>query len=382
MAQSCFRHARISGISAVVPKGEVRLADELQYFGGDEKKAARMTTMVGIDRRRVADEGVTPADLCQDAAERLIQGMNLDRNSIDAVFMVTQHPDYALPATACLLQDKLKLPKTCAAFDVNQGCAAYTYGLWLASSLLEARAASRILLLVGDGMGRLRDQANRVLAPVFGDCGSATLLEYTEDSPSWFELGTDGSGAEAIIRPALCSRIPYPPTPEEYAPLVEAVTDPNGNPWHLTDTFMDGGAVFDFTINVVPDHILSLLNYANLRQEDIDRLLLHQANRQIMKAVAQKTGFPLEKTPMQTFSRYGNCAAASLPSVICEELAQDLQNNRLRVLLSGYGVGLSWASAVLDLDRVWCPGMGEYETPPHHPKPKDLIRYWQKKIRG
>jgi len=125
MSKNIFRHVKISGISTVVPKNEIRLEDELQFFGGDIKKAQRVTKMAGIDRRRVADEGVLPSDLCQHAAEKLFAGLELDRSTIDALVFVSQSPDYVMPATACILQDKLKLPKTCAAFDVNQGCTGY-----------------------------------------------------------------------------------------------------------------------------------------------------------------------------------------------------------------------------------------------------------------
>jgi 3-oxoacyl-[acyl-carrier-protein] synthase III len=138
MANSTFHHAKIGAISAVVPQNEIRLEDELEYFGGDIKKARRVTKMVGIDRRRVAEPGVLPSDLCRQAAENLFAGCALDVSTVDALVFVSQSPDYVLPATACILQDKLGLPKTCAALDVNQGCAGFVYGLWLASSLAES----------------------------------------------------------------------------------------------------------------------------------------------------------------------------------------------------------------------------------------------------
>ena len=383
MSKNVFRHARISGISATVPKNEIRLQDELQFFGGDIKKAQRVTKMAGIDRRRVAEEGVAPSDLCQYAAEKLFAGLGLDRSTVDALVFVSQSPDYFLPATACILQDKLKLPKTCAAFDVNQGCAGYVYGLWIAFSLVESRACSRVLLLEGDGLSRLADQDNRVITPIFGDCGTATLVEYTpEESLSWFMLGTDGGGAEALMWPAGCGRLPLPQTPEEYAPYCERLIDANGTPWRLNRTYMDGGAVFEFTLNVVPNHILELLRFAQKEPEHIDNLVLHQANRQIMQNIADKTGFPPEKAPMDTFSKYGNLAGASIPSAICDALATQVQSSQRQLLLSGFGVGLSWASAILTTNRIWCSGMLDYETPAGHPKPKDIIEHWRRKITG
>ena len=383
MPKNVFRHAKVSGISAVVPQNEIRLEDELQFFGGDIKKARRVTKMAGIDRRRVAEEGVLPSDLCQYAAEKLFAGLGLERSSVDALIFVSQHPDYFLPATACILQDKLGLAQSCAAFDVNQGCSGYVYGLWLAFSMVESRACSRVLLLEGDVFARVTDQDNRVIAPIFGDCGTATLVEYAaEETKSWFMLGTDGSGAEALIWPAGRGRLPLPQTPEEYAPYCERLFDASGTPWRLNRTYMDGGAVFDFTLNVVPDHILDLLCFAQKTPDQIDSLVLHQANRQIMQAIADKVGFLPEKVPMESFSKYGNLAGASIPAAICDALTAVIQNSRQELLLSGYGIGLSWASTVLTMDHVWCSGMQDYETPADHPRPKDILEHWRKKITG
>ncbi len=383
MAKNIFRHAKINGISAVVPQNEIRLQDELQFFGGDIKKAQRVTKMVGIDRRRVAEAGILPSDLCQQAAENLFEGLGLDPAAVDALIFVAQRADYIMPATACILQHKLGLPKTCAAFDVNQGCAGYVYGLWLAFSLVEARAASRVLLLSGDSLARLTDQDNRIVTPIFGDCGTATLIEYCqEDTPSWFMLGTDGSGAETIMIPAGGGRLPLPDTPEEYAPYCERLYDAGGTPWRLNRPYMDGGAVFDFTLNMVPEHILELLRFSGKGADNLDWLVLHQANRQIMQALANKVGFPPEKVPMETFSKYGNLASASIPAAICDALAVELGGSQRQLLLSGFGIGLSWASAILTTDHIWCSGMRDYKKPENHPLPEDILAHWRKKITG
>jgi 3-oxoacyl-[acyl-carrier-protein] synthase-3 len=182
--------------------------------------------------------------------------------------------------------------------------------------------------------------------------------------------------------PAGRARLPLPTTPEAYAPLCERLYDENETPWRLISTYMDGGAVFSFTLNVVPDHIQELLRYAGTKPEDIDSLVLHQANTQIMRSIAEKTGFPPEKTPMETFSKYGNQATASIPSAICDALADAARASRLRLLLSGFGVGLSWASAVLTLDRIYCSGIRDYEKAENHPTPEDVLAYWQHKISG
>lgn len=384
MAQSTFHHLAIKGISTVVPTQEIRLEDELQYFGGDAKKAARVTNIVGIDKRRIAPRGVTAADLCQQAADNLFAGMGADPSGIDAILFVSQSPDHISPATACILQHKLGLPQSCAAFDINQGCAGYVYGLWLAASLIESRACKRVLLLVGESLFKLLDTDNRIAAPVFGDCGTATLLEYREQPvPAWFELGTDGSGADALMIPAGgLGRLPLPDTAAEYAALCGQLRDPQGMPWRLTRPYMDGGEVFDFTLRVVPEHLRSLLAYAGKHPGDIEHLVLHQANKQIIQTVAEKSGFDPGIAPWQTFSAYGNQAGASIPSAICHMLSGALAKGPKTMLLSGYGVGLSWASAVLTMDAPWLSGVRDYAIPSNHQTPEQFYTHWVEKITG
>lgn len=381
MAFSTFSHLRVSGISVVVPQQKIRLEDELEYFGGSLKKVERTKKMIGLACRCVADNGVTAADLCQQAAENLFDGMAVARDSVDALIFISQGPDHAIPATACILQHKLGLAKTCAAFDVNQGCTAYTYGLWLGGALLESGACKRVLLLVGEAGARHSDPANRVITPIFGDCGSATILDYTEKPTlSWFALGTDGSGAEALMVPAGHARFPLPARAEDYARYVAPIKDANGNHWYLNGTYMDGSAIFNFTMTVVPEHLAQLLGYAGKTADDIDWLILHQANRQIAESIASKAGFPLSRAPTETVGKYGNQSGASLPSVICDQLCGDVATTAPVVLLSGYGVGLSWASAIMVLDHIWCSGVREF-TPTSEPSSvAEMEAYWRNKI--
>jgi 3-oxoacyl-[acyl-carrier-protein] synthase-3 len=240
-----------------------------------------------------------------------------------------------------------------------------------------------VLLLVGENLARLMDRDNRIVAPVFGDCGTATLLEYREQaSPAYFALGTDGSGAEALMIPAGLARLPLPDTAAEYEALCMPLCDPQDTPWRLIRTYMDGGAVFDFTLNVVPDHLRSLLAYAGKQTEDIDWLVLHQANKQIMQAIAEKSGFDPAKAPWNTFCEYGNQAGASIPSAICHMLAEELADGPKTLLLAGYGIGLSWASVVLTMDAPWCSGIRDYVIPPDHQSPEQFYAHWVEKITG
>ena len=387
MAFSSFTHLRIAGISCVVPENEISLSDELEFYGNDPKKIARVTKMIGLDRRRVAPEGVTASDLCIQAAERLFTGLNVDRKSVDALIFVTQTPDYPVPASAFIQQDVLGLPTSCAAFDVNLGCSGYVYGLWLASCLLESGAVSRVLLMAGDaGFGYL-PKANRVVTPLFGDAGSATLLEYSEKSaPFSFSIGSDGSGHEALIRPGGGARIPDLPSADHFKKYIDVVCDSNGTPWSVGgfgNTYMDGMAIFDFTMNVVPDHIRDHMSRTGYTPERIDRLVLHQANKQVVRNIAQAVGFEDDKAPWQTIAKYGNQTVASIPGAICDQLKGDCDaGKRLMLMLCGYGIGLSWASCLGDFTGVYCDGIHDYVPPAHISSHAERIEYWHKKFTG
>ncbi len=386
MGYSTFSNTKISGISFIVPKDEISLDDEIEFYDNNPKKLARIKKMIGIDKRRVAPKGVTAADLCQQAAENMFKDMNIDKNSIDCLIFVSQSPDHAIPATACILQDKLGLPKNCVAFDVNQGCTAYTYGLWLASTMIDSRACKRVLVLVGECGARYGNPENRIVTPIFGDSGSATLLEYSEtEIKSYFAIGTDGSGAEALMVPVGHARCPYIDSQKEIekiSQLLEPIYDENKNPWYFVSTYMNGGEIYEFTLSVVPDHIQELLDYAKHTHNDIEYLVLHQANKQIAQSIARKIDFPLEKVPVETVSKYGNQSGASTAAVICDQLQEQVSDKKAKILLSGFGVGLSWASTILDLENIYCSGIREYFDDESKKTREEYLSYWQEKFKN
>lgn len=376
-----LHNVRVAAVRSAVPSREVCIDDEVEFYGGSAKKVARLKATLGMDKRRVAPYGVTASDLCAHAAQALLQAYPDVQDSVDALIFVSQSPDWPLPATACELQHRLGLPKTCAAFDVNQGCAGYVYGLWLGSSLVAAGAARRVLLLVGDAHSYGRDVRNRITASVFGDGGSATLLERDEKAaPLVFGLGTDGSGFETIIVPAGQARIPFIRDAGQNAPLVEGTMDQGGNPWHMCETFMDGGGVFNFTMDVVPNHIAGLLVHTGRKPEDIDWLLLHQANKQIVENLALKSGFSPDKAPVDSFSKYGNTASASIPIAMCDHFGSTPLSGQ--ILLCGYGVGLAWASCLCHMQNVDCAPVLEFEPDPRRPSRDEQIRRWQRIFKG
>lgn len=376
-----LRNVRVAGLRAAVPANEVCLEDEASHYGGSLKKVARMRATLGMDRRRVCPPDVTASDLCAHAARALLTDMPGAAGNIDALVFVSQSPDWNQPATSCELQHRLGLPASCATFDVNQGCTGYIYGLWIASSLVASGAAGHVLLLVGDAHPAGHDQRNRVMAPVFGDGGSATLLARDEAAPPMqFGFGTNGQEFEALITPAGHARIPLMRDAAANTAFMEDNIDPMGNPWQLADAWMDGGAVFNFTMDVVPPHIEAALHHAGLAPDDIRLLVLHQANKQIVQTIAEKAGFPPEKAPADSFSRYGNLAAASIPGALCDAFGSEPSPGK--VLMCGYGIGLSWGSCLCTLEHWNCAPILDFTPDPDRPTRAARIERWQKIFRG
>ena len=374
-------NVRIVAVRAAVPSQEIALEDEVEFYGGSLKKIKRLQDTLGMCKRRVCPADVTASDLCAHAANALLRECREDRDSIDCLVFVSQMPDWIQPATACELQDRLHLSRECAAFDVNQGCAGYVYGLWLAGSLVASGSARKVLLLVGDAQSFSRDRANRITAPVFGDGGSATLLTRDESAPPLiFDLGTDGRGFENIILPAGGARIPFVRDQQRNEALIATHCDPQGNPWQMCETYMDGGKVFNFTMDVVPPHLERLLQRAGAGIDDFDLFVFHQANRQIVTSLAAKAGFPLEKTPVESFSRYGNTASASIPIALCDKFGSSPISGKM--LLCGYGIGLSWASCICRLENVACAPVLDFEADPERLSREQRISRWEKIFKG
>ena len=376
--------AHIAAIHTAVPQQEIRVEDELEYYGGSLKKAERAKAMIGTDRRRVAFPGQTASDLCQAAATDLFAAHPEEKQHIDALIFVTQSPDFDQPATACTLQHRLGLPQSCATFDVNQGCAGYVYGLWLAGTMVASGSCGSVLLLVGDAPYRPRDLRNRIMAPIFGDAGSATLIKRDVDAaPLIFSIGTDGAGFAHIIQPGGRARVPFSEKFENNRAFFEDIQGADGYPWRLCDTYMDGAAVFNFTLRVIPEHIREFLERSGADAAGIDYFILHQANRQIISEIARKAGLPLEKTPFETFSRYGNLSSASIPASLCDLFGQSGSTGKRKIMLCGYGIGLTWASCLWEAANCACAPVLSVPAPDSESaSPEAQVKFWCKYIQG
>jgi 3-oxoacyl-[acyl-carrier-protein] synthase-3 len=326
-------------------------------YGTNPKNLARLKELIGLDQRYVAAQSTTAGDLCCQAAEQLLAANVARPEEIEAVIMVTQTPDYIMPATAAVIHGKLGLSTECAAFDVNLGASGYVYGLWLAFQMVETGSAKTVLLLAGDTLDRLASPRDKATAALFGDAGSATIIERSEGaSHSVFRVGTDGSGYQHLMVPAGGFR---------QAKTNGARTehkDDRGNQRSLEHLYMDGGAIFAFSTIKAPAEVKRVLAAANEEMANVDYILFHQANKYIISTIMRSLQLPLSKTPYQVIEKYGNLSAASIPVSVCEVLRDEIMRGRKRVILCGFGPGLSWATCLLDLENVFCTGVTIFEA--------------------
>ena len=349
MALACLRRARIAGIASAVPKEIVSNSD---YTVLSEEQREKIIKYTGIRFRRWAPPALCCSDLCQAAAERLLPDMGWERESIDVVVFISQTADYPFPATAQILQHKLGLPASCLAFDVNLGCSGYTYGLYILGSLLEAGGIKRGLLLAGD-VSKMHGDCDPASAVLFGHAASATAMEYSEASkPMHFEFGSDGSGFKTIYVPAGGSRSPVGAESFEKNAL-EA-----GGARGDTDVVLDAAEIMNFTMREVPHSIRRLVAFAGCAVSDVDAYVFHQANQFINNQVARKIGIKPDKAPTSLYD-FGNTSSATIPLTITATLRERIAESPQKLVMSGFGVGLSWASTYWDAENVVCPELVE-----------------------
>lgn len=339
-----FKNVRIAGIAAGVPKN---VASNLHPSDQDnishEYTPEEYVKTTGVEERRVSSD-LTTSDLCFAAAEQLIDDLDWDKNDIGALIFVSQTPDYILPATACILQDRLGLNKECYAEDVSLGCSGWVYGLSTALGLLGENRIKKALVLCGDAKKRFRID-NLLRDPLFGSAGTATAVEYCEGENGFkFHFGTDGSGFDAIITPDMGSRSPVTPNSfmmEEY----------EGKPSMRLMTRMKGMDVFSFGITTAPKSVKKLADYYGFDYQDANYVIFHQANMKMNKMIAKKLKLAPEKVPSCMY-HFGNTSSASIPLTIVGELRGKFENELTKFICCGFGVGLSWGTVVFETKNI------------------------------
>lgn len=333
--------ATILGVSSYLPAN--RLTNEqlaIEYPGWSVDKIFEKT---GIKSRPIASKDDSCSSMAIEASKRLFEKLNVEPSSIDYVLLCTQSPDYKLPTTACIVQHKLGIPTSAGALDFNLGCSGYVYGLSLAKGLIESGQSKNVLLITSELYSRYINDQDKSVRTLFGDAATATLIGVTESNDehiSGVVLGSDGAGDKNLMVPHGGSLNPI----EESSNV--ATVDGSGNYRSLADLYMNGAEILTFTLKSVPQLVANVLDKANLENSEVDKVVFHQANKFMLDKLRKKTQFTEEQF-LVSYEHYGNTVSSTIPLGL--ELAQS--EGKLKsgdnVLLCGFGVGYSWAGAII-----------------------------------
>jgi 3-oxoacyl-[acyl-carrier-protein] synthase-3 len=332
--------AAICGIASYLPE-QILTNEQLasEYSGWSALKIQEKT---GIQERHIASKTECVSDLATAAGQKLFKDGICATEDIDYVLLCTQSPDYFLPTTACLVQERLGLRTSCGAMDFNLGCSGYVYGLGLAKGLIETEQATNVLLITAEMYSKHIHPGDKSVRTIFGDAASATLLHAVScdhDKIGPFVYGTDGRGAKNLIVPTGGLRVAH----VENAELQE---DGSGNKRTINNLYMNGAEIFNFTLRVVPEAISKLLDRAALKMEDVDLFLFHQANQFMLNHLKRKLDIPDEKMPIM-MTHCGNTVSSTIPILLKDlETAGRLKKGQCLMVL-GFGVGYSWGGSIV-----------------------------------
>ena len=345
-------NVEIKGIAAAVP---LKTIDNLHSKSQISKNYTNQefVDQTGVRQRRV-DANLTASDLGFAAANKLLEQLNWDKKEIDALVFVSQFFDFVAPATACILQDRLGLPKDCLAFDMELGCSGWVYGLSVLSAYLQSGCIKKALLIVGDGK-RNYENSEKYNGALFGHAAAVTALEFNENcEPLTFQLGSDGSGYQALMVKGGGARFPFNRhSLDEYEAEGEITTDLSSR--------MNGMDVFSFGISTAPKSIKKLMKEIKKEPTDADYLILHQANKQMNDIIVKKLKFDPDKVP-ESLSIFGNTSSASIPLTIVTNLKETLSKGKHSLLCCGFGIGLSWGSLFCNVEDLVIPDLVEVES--------------------
>lgn len=330
MANAIFNNIHIGGIACAVPEKVEKITDYIDELG--ENEVYKFIETTGVKERHCVTGNQTTSDLCFVAAEQLMKEKQIDKESIDALIFLTQSPDYTLPATSHVIHKRLGLSKNCIAFDINLGCSGYVYGLYLASTMLQGGSIKRILFLAGE-MSVENPEASIKDVILFGHAGTATIIERGNTEMKCL-LKANGEGYSSLIIPGGAVRNP--------------IMD-GKNFYKQTTMHMDGADVFGFTITEIPRAFKEFFDLYGGDIHDYDYCVFHQANLLILKQLARKLKLPLEKMPI-SLDRYANTSSASIPLGIVDLCEREQVPETIKLITSGFGVGLSWGVTSFEVE--------------------------------
>lgn len=349
MAFLSVSNVRIKGISACVPS-KVEENRDLPFYTPEEAEKVVETT--GVERKHIVSDGITASDLCLKACEKLLKDLNWEADTINAVCYVTQTPDYYNHPTGFVMHERMNFSADCMVLDLYHGCPGWVVGLNTLGSLMSSGAIKRALLFDGDNITLGRAILDRESMPLFGDCGTVTALEYEEGAPSiLFNHGTNSKDGEALIQKKGASRVPHTlETFMEYLKLRSGELAPED----IASDVMDGMSVFSFGITTPPKSIKKLCEEYQIDLNDVDKVVIHQANLFMLKKIIKKLKIDPEKAP-SCLKEYGNTTSTSIPLTIVSQCNKEYSEKKIKTVVCGFGTGLSWASAYFETDNIVVP---------------------------
>ncbi|MDM1039137.1 3-oxoacyl-ACP synthase III family protein [Myroides odoratimimus] len=351
MALIKYTDVGILGISACVPKNVINNYEYTEYFSKEDVKD--VVDKIGVIERRFVSEDQCSSDLCFVAAEKLIEDLEINKEEIDLLIFVSQTPDYRMPATAISLQNRLGLSKSTMAFDISLGCSGFIYGLSTVYAFMQSGNFKKALLLNGETRSKVYSAKDRKTAFLFGDAGSAVIVEYNEKyRESYFSLNSDGSLEDLIkIEGGGYRQMSSTQTIEE------KVIDDYGNIRNAEQGVMKGADVFNFVLKEVPSDFKRLISFGNINIASVDYFVFHQANEFMNSYLAKKLKVNVSKVP-SSIAKFGNTSSVSIPLTIVSELKNKLEG-RKEIFLAGFGVGMSWGCASIVLNDCFVSSIVE-----------------------
>ena len=350
MAYTTIHHVAIKGVSASVPQNIIENKNIYRDSWGGYNNFVETT---GIERHRNSTREICSSDLCVSAAEKLLEGLDWEKESIDAIVFVSQTPDYLEPATSCIIQHRLGLSTDCMTLDIQLGCSGWVHAMAVLASLMQNGTIRRGLLLAGDTPSKNCSVNDKSTYPLFGDAGTVTALEYDKNAPNIsFQLNTDGEGYKVIIIPDGGYR-----NQVNADSLIEKEHG-DGIVASAVNVSMDGMSVFSFAISKAPKSIKGIAERQGVELERVDYVLLHQANLFMNEKIRKKLKLIPEQVPY-SLNDYGNTSCASIPLTIVTQCKNQFETKKLVSIGCGFGIGLSWGSVYFETDKIVVPELIE-----------------------
>ena len=351
-----FSGKKITHLVAVVPSQVSRFIDELDQYTFSREKSLKLKEIMGFDEHRIAPDSITASDLCEFGFNKLVSDSELDASRVDALIFISHTPDHFLPPTSSILHGKLGLKEDCLCFDINHGCAGYIVGLQQAFMLLESEGIDCVALLNGDTLSRKVNKQDRNSYPIIGDAGAVTIIENDPDANT-IQVFTKNRGKDALALKIPAGGFRMPST--KNTAIAQDTGD--GNFRSLDNLSMEGASVFAFVQSEVPKMVNDILETASLVKDDVDFYIFHQPNRFMLEKLADKIGVSRSKVPNNIVERFGNSNSVTIPINLSHNLPEELQGKKnIRLMLAGFGVGLTWGGMIWDLGNLQTCEVIEY----------------------